>query len=103
MVVFINKVDVFDEEMLEFVEMEVREFLVQYGFDVDNILFIKGFVLCVFEGKNLEFGKERIKEFLEQCDFYLLVLIRDFDKFFFLFVEYVMLIMGRGIVVIGKL
>lgn len=71
MVVFINKADASDEEMLELVEMEVRELLAQYGFDADNTPFIKGSALCALEGKNPELGKDRIKELLEQCDFYL--------------------------------
>uniref|UniRef100_K1QPP2 Elongation factor Tu, mitochondrial n=1 Tax=Magallana gigas TaxID=29159 RepID=K1QPP2_MAGGI len=103
MVVFINKADASDEEMLELVEMEVRELLAQYGFDADNTPFIKGSALCALEGKNPELGKERIKELLEQCDFYLPVPTRDLDKPFFLPVEHVMSITGRGTVVTGKL
>lgn len=61
MVVFINKADASDEEMLELVEMEVRELLAQYGFDADNTPFIKGSALCALEGKNPELGKDRIK------------------------------------------
>jgi elongation factor Tu len=103
MVVFINKADASDEEMLELVEMEVRELLAQYGFDADNTPFIKGSALCALESKSPEIGSDRIKELLDACDNYLPIPTRDLDKPYFLPVEHVFSITGRGTVVTGKL
>ncbi|XP_061178734.1 elongation factor Tu, mitochondrial-like [Saccostrea echinata] len=103
MVVFINKADASDDEMLELVEMEVRELLAQYGFDADDTPFIKGSALCALEGKDPEIGEKKIKELLDTCDVYLPVPLRDLDKPFFLPVEHVMSITGRGTVVTGKM
>ena len=103
MVVFINKADASDEEMLELVEMEVRELLDQYGFDADNTPFIKGSALCALEGKSPEIGSQKIRELLDAIDSYIPVPVRDLDKPFFLPVEHVMAITGRGTVVTGKL
>ena len=54
--VFINKVDAADEEMIELVEMEIRELLSEMGFDGDNLPIIKGSALCAVEDKNEEIG-----------------------------------------------
>ena len=55
--VFINKCDVADEEMVELVEMEIRELLTEFGYDGDNTPLIKGSALCAIDGKKPELGK----------------------------------------------
>ena len=63
-VVFLNKADqVDDEELLELVEMEVKELLEQYEFDIDDVPFIRGSALCALEGTNKELGDDAINEF----------------------------------------
>lgn len=101
-VVFVNKVDVIDDfEMLEFVEMEMCEFLSIYGFEGDDIFVIMGFVFCVFNNQCFEIGQQKIDEFMVVVDFWIFIFECDFDKFFFMFVEDVFFIVGCGIVVFG--
>ena len=69
LVVFINKVDqVDDPEMLELVEMEMRELLSQYEFDGDDTPIVMGTALAALEGKDPERGAAKIKELMERCD-----------------------------------
>lgn len=101
-VVFVNKVDVFEDfEMLEFVEMEMCEFFILYGFDGDNIFVVFGFVFCVMEGKCFEIGEFKIDEFMKVVDEWIFIFECDIDKFFFMFIEDVFFIVGCGIVVFG--
>ncbi|XP_008203573.1 elongation factor Tu, mitochondrial [Nasonia vitripennis] len=102
-VVFINKVDAADAEMVELVEMEIRELMTEMGYDGDKIPVIKGSALSALEGKNPEIGSEAIMKLLEQIDGYVPVPVRDLDKPFLLPVEGTYSIPGRGTVVSGRL
>ncbi|XP_050503196.1 elongation factor Tu [Diabrotica virgifera virgifera] len=102
-VVFINKVDAADKEMVELVEMEIRELLTEMGFDGENIPIIAGSALCALEGKSPEIGSEAILKLLKEVDAYIPTPVRDLDKPFLLPVEHTYSIPGRGTVVTGRL
>ncbi len=102
-VVFLNKVDqVDDPELLDLVELEVRELLSSYGFPGDDVPIVKGSALAALEGKNDEIGKQAIKELLKQVDAYIPQPERDIDKPFLMPIEDVFSIEGRGTVVTGR-
>lgn len=103
LVVFINKADAADNEMLELVEMEVRELLSEFGFDGDETPIVCGSALCAVEGKKPEMGAEKIKELLDAVDSYIPTPVRDLDKPFNMSVEATFSIPGRGTVVTGRL
>jgi elongation factor Tu len=101
-VVFMNKVDlVDDEEMLELVEMEVRELLDQYEFDGDNSSVIKGSALKALEGDAT--GKSQIMELMDAVDKEIPEPVRDVDKDFLMPIEDVFSITGRGTVATGRI
>lgn len=101
--VFINKADmVDDEELLELVEMELRELLDEYGFDGDNTPFVTGSALCAIENTRPEIGKDRVLELLENCDTWIPQPERDLDKPFLMPVENAYSIAGRGTVITGR-
>ncbi|MEO1015820.1 MAG: elongation factor Tu, partial [Pseudomonadota bacterium] len=103
LVVFLNKVDqVDDEELLELVEMEVRELLSSYEFPGDDIPIIAGSALAAVEGRDEEIGKAKILELMEQVDTYIPTPERPLDKPFLMPVEDVFSISGRGTVVTGR-
>lgn len=102
-VVFVNKVDMMDDpEMLELVEMEMRELLSQYGFDGDNVPIIMGSALCALEEKRPEIGEQAILKLLDAVDEYIPTPSRDMEKPFLLPVEDIFSISGRGTVVTGR-
>lgn len=87
-VVFVNKVDAVDDpEMLELVEMEMRELLTSYGFDGDNTPIIMGSALCALEDRRPEIGQTKIDELLQAVDDYIPTPQRDLDKPFLMPVE----------------
>lgn len=87
-VVFVNKVDALeDPEMLELVEMEMRELLSSYGFDGDNTPIVMGSALCALEGRRPEIGEQKIVELLQAVDDYIPTPIRDLDRPFLMPVE----------------
>jgi len=103
LVVFMNKVDqVDDEELLELVEMEVRELLSSYEFPGDDIPIIKGSALAAMEGKTPEIGENAIKELMAAVDEYIPTPDRPVDQDFLLPIEDVFSISGRGTVVTGR-
>lgn len=102
-VVFINKVDAADEEMVELVEMEIRELMSEMGYDGDKVPVIKGSALCALEGKNPEIGSEAVSKLLQEVDSFIPTPIRELDKPFLLPVESVHSIPGRGTVLTGRL
>ena len=120
LVVFINKVDqVDDEEMLELVDMEMRELLSQYEFDGENTPIVMGTALAALEGRDPERGAKKIAELMEKCDEWLDMPAReqraqdeemgklilqsgDLDKPFLMSIEDVFSISGRGTVATGK-
>lgn len=101
MVVFLNKVDMVDDpDLLELVEMEVRELLSKYGFPGDEIPIIKGSALQALEGKPE--GEEAINELMDAVDSYIPQPVRATDKPFLMPIEDVFSISGRGTVVTGR-
>jgi elongation factor Tu len=103
LVVFLNKVDqVDDEELLELVEMEVRELLSSYEFPGDDIPIIKGSALAAVEGRDDNIGKEAIAELMKAVDEYIPQPDRPVDKPFLMPVEDVFSISGRGTVCTGR-
>lgn len=83
LVVFINKVDqIDDKEMLELVEVEMRDLLAHYGFDGENTPIIMGSALAALEGRDKEMGEEKILELLKACDNWLEVPQREFGNLF---------------------
>ena len=103
LVVFLNKVDqVDDEELLELVEMEVRELLDTYEFPGDDIPIVKGSALAALEGRDEEIGEKAIRELMEQVDTYIPQPERPVDQPFLMPIEDVFSISGRGTVVTGR-
>ena len=104
MVVYLNKVDqVDDPELLELVEMEIRELLSKYKFPGDDIPIIKGSALAALEGKDDKIGKESIEELMKAVDDYIPQPKRPTDKPFLMPIEDVFSISGRGTVVTGRI
>jgi elongation factor Tu len=104
LVVFLNKVDqVDDAELLELVEMEVRELLSKYEFPGDTIPIIKGSALAAVEGRDDEIGKNAIEALMKAVDEYIPQPAREKDKPFLMPVEDVFSISGRGTVVTGRI
>lgn len=103
MVVFLNKADqVDDPELLELVEMEVRDLLSSYDFPGDETPVIVGSALKACEGDTGPYGKEAIHKLLEAMDTYFEVPKREIDKPFLMPIEDVFSISGRGTVVTGR-
>ncbi|MBY0414605.1 MAG: elongation factor Tu, partial [Bdellovibrionales bacterium] len=99
-----NKVDMVDDpELLELVEMEMRELLSSYNFPGDAIPFIAGSALAAVEGRNPEIGESKIVELMNAVDAYIPTPTRDVDKPFLMPVEDVFSISGRGTVVTGRI
>lgn len=102
-VVFMNKCDMVDDaELLDLVEMEVRELLSKYDFPGDDIPIVRGSALCALEGKNPELGEQAILKLMEEVDRYIPQPTRPLDKPFLMPVEDVFSISGRGTVVTGR-
>ena len=100
-VVFINKCDMVDDpEMLELIEMDVRELLSKYGYDGDNTPFVYGSALKALEGDPKYV--EKIDELMDIIDEYIATTERDVDKPFLMSIEDVFTITGRGTVVTGR-
>jgi len=104
LVVFLNKVDqVDDAELLELVEMEVRELLSQYDFPGDDIPIVAGSALAAMEGRDPDIGENKIKELLAAVDEYIPQPKRAIDGDFIMPIEDVFSISGRGTVVTGRI
>jgi len=103
LVVFLNKVDMVDDpELLELVEMEVRELLSSYQFPGDDIPIIPGSALCALEDRSPELGKEAILKLMAAVDAYIPQPERPVDRPFLMPIEDVFSISGRGTVVTGR-
>jgi elongation factor Tu len=101
-VVFMNKVDMVDDpELLDLVEMEIRELLTKYHFPGDDVPIIRGSALAAMEGRDPEIGKNKILELMGAVDSYIPTPQRVLDKPFLMPVEDVFTITGRGTVVTG--
>ena len=102
-VIFLNKADMVDDaELLELVEMEVRELLNEYDFPGDDTPIIVGSALKALEGDTSEYGQEAVKKLVEAIDSYIPEPERDIDKPFLMPIEDVFSISGRGTVVTGR-
>ncbi|QPQ54117.1 elongation factor Tu [Allosphingosinicella flava] len=103
LVVFMNKVDqVDDPELLELVELEIRELLSSYDFPGDDIPIVKGSALAALEDSNDEIGRKAILELMQAVDSYIPQPERPLDKAFLMPIEDVFSISGRGTVVTGR-
>ena len=102
LVVFLNKMDLADPDLVELVEMEVRELLSAYGFPGDDIPIIKGSAVCALEDKQPEIGREAVLKLMEAVDAYIPQPERAIDKPFLMPVEDVFSISGRGTVATGR-
>jgi len=102
LVVFLNKVDMADPDLLELVEMEVRELLSSYQFPGDDIPIIHGSALCALEGRDPEKGEQAILKLMEAVDAYIPQPERPVDRPFLMPIEDVFSISGRGTVVTGR-
>ncbi|CAF2803077.1 unnamed protein product [Rotaria sp. Silwood2] len=101
-VVFMNKADAADKEMIELVELELRELLTQIGFDGENTPIIPGSALCALEDRDPKLGKETVLKLLEAVDTYIPVPPRAADQPFLLPVEHVYSIPNKGTIVTGR-
>ncbi len=103
LVVFLNKVDqVDDEELLELVELEVRDLLSSYQFPGDDIPIVTGSALAALEGRDENIGRERIIDLMKNVDEYIPQPERAIDRPFLMPIEDVFSISGRGTVVTGR-
>ncbi|MEZ0390598.1 MAG: elongation factor Tu [Pseudobdellovibrionaceae bacterium] len=103
LVVFMNKVDMVDDkELLELVELEIRELLSKYEFPGDKIPIVKGSAKLALEGDTSELGRPSVMKLMEACDAYIPEPVRATDKTFLMPVEDVFSISGRGTVVTGR-
>ena len=103
LVVFMNKVDMVDDpELLDLVELEVRELLKSYQFPGDDIPVVRGSALMALEDKNPEQGEQAVLKLMEEVDKYIPQPTRDKDKPFLMPIEDVFSISGRGTVVTGR-
>jgi elongation factor Tu len=102
LVVFLNKMDMADPDLVELVEMEVRELLSSYQFPGDDIPIVKGSALCALEDKQPEIGEQAVLELMAAVDSYIPQPERAIDRPFLMPVEDVFSISGRGTVVTGR-
>ena len=102
LVVFLNKTDMADPDLLELVEMEVRELLSSYQFPGDDIPIIHGSALMALEDKRPEIGEQAVLKLMEAVDAYIPQPARALDRPFLMPVEDVFSISGRGTVVTGR-
>src|SRR4249919_173306 len=104
LVVYLNKVDMVDDpELLDLVELEVRELLSKYEFPGDEIPIVKGSALAALEGRDEEMGKKSIEALMDAVDAYIPQPDRPKDKPFLMPIEDVFSISGRGTVVTGRI
>ncbi|HTE38261.1 MAG TPA: elongation factor Tu, partial [Reyranella sp.] len=103
LVVYMNKVDMVDDpELLDLVELEVRELLKSYQYPGDDIPVVRGSALMALEDKTPEQGEQSILKLMEEVDAYIPQPVRDKDKPFLMPIEDVFSISGRGTVVTGR-
>jgi len=103
LVVFMNKVDMVDDpELLDLVELEVRELLSKYDFPGDDIPIVKGSALCALEDRQPEIGRDAVLKLMAEVDRYIPQPERPIDQPFLMPIEDVFSISGRGTVVTGR-
>ncbi|HVV83719.1 MAG TPA: elongation factor Tu [Kofleriaceae bacterium] len=106
MVVYLNKCDMIgkgDEELLDLVEMELRELLTKYNYPGDDTPIIRGSALKALEGEDSDYGVKSIGKLMDACDSFIPEPVRELDKPFLMPVEDVFTITGRGTVVTGRI
>lgn len=103
MVVYLNKVDAADAEMVELAEMEVREVMTDVGYNGSDVPVIAGSALCALENAKPEIGRDSVIKLLDTVDEYIPEPKRDIDKPGLLAIEHIYSIVGRGTVVSGRL
>jgi len=103
MVVFINKVDIADPELVDLVEVEVRELLSKYGFDGDNVAVVRGSAKLALDNPNADAANKCIDELLAACDAYIPTPVREIEKPFLMPIENIYAIKGRGTVATGRI
>ena len=101
LVVFINKADIVDEEMLELVELEMIELLTHFGFDGENTAMIKGSALLALKGDQGQYGEPCIHQLVKAMDRHIPLPQRDFLSPFLMPIDNILSVPGRGTVVIG--
>jgi len=102
LVVFLNKMDIADPELVELVELEVRDLLTSYQFPGDDIPIIKGSAVCALEDKQPEIGEQAVLALMAAVDAYIPQPERAIDRPFLMPIEDVFSISGRGTVVTGR-
>jgi len=102
LVVFLNKMDLADPELVELVELELRELLSSYNFPGDDIPIVKGSAVCALEDKQPEIGRDAILQLMAAVDSYIPQPERAVDGAFLMPIEDVFSISGRGTVVTGR-
>eukprot|EP00823_Brevimastigomonas_motovehiculus_P005529 TRINITY_DN409_c0_g1_i1.p1 TRINITY_DN409_c0_g1~~TRINITY_DN409_c0_g1_i1.p1 ORF type:complete len:552 (-),score=137.32 TRINITY_DN409_c0_g1_i1:170-1798(-) len=105
-VVFLNKVDLVDEkdkDLLDIVEMEIKDLLKQYKYDAEKVPFVRGSALAALQGKNTPYGKPAIEQLLKTLDTSVTLPPRITDGPFYMPVEGIFVIEGRGVVVTGRI
>ncbi len=102
LVVYLNKMDIADAELVELVELEVRDLLSSYGFPGDDIPIIKGSAVCALNDSQPDLGEKSILELMAAVDSYIPQPERAIDKPFLMPIEDVFSISGRGTVVTGR-
>jgi elongation factor Tu len=103
LVVYLNKMDLADPDLVELVELELRDLLSSYGFPGDDIPIVKGSAKCALDGDKPELGRESILELMKAVDDYIPQPQRPVDQPFLMPVEDVFSISGRGTVVTGRI
>jgi len=105
-VVFVNKVDMVEddlEEVMDLIDMDIREMLSEYGFDGDETPVICGSALCALENRNPELGLEKVNELIQAIDDHIPLPERDLNKPFLMSIESSFQIQGRGAVASGSI
>ena len=100
-VVFINKADIVDNEMLELVELEALELLEKFGFDTENTPVIHGSAKLALEGDTGEYGEKSIQKLVSALDNHLDLPKRDLESPFLMPIDNYLTVKGRGTVVVG--
>ncbi|KOB70154.1 Uncharacterized protein OBRU01_15770, partial [Operophtera brumata] len=101
--VYINKADLVDNELLELVEIEMRELITDFGFDGDAVPMISGSALKAMEGDETEFGAPSIRKLLDAIDNFVPPIVRDLQSPFLMPIDNAFTVPGRGTVVVGTI
>ena len=102
-IVYLNKIDAADPEMIELAELELRELMTDVGYNGSQTPIISGSALCALSGQEDEIGKQSVIKLLDAVDAHIPVPMRDLDKPFLLPIDHTYSIPGRGTVVSGRL